>query len=402
MKDDVSLRAKVAALQAECDELAKQLRQAGTGAVFAEALDNSSEAIVIYDAKGLLVACNRSFRELYNYTEEEARPGAHFADLGRIDVERGNVVIGDEYGDGDAYLLRKAEYRRTLEGSFIVRLKDGRWIRTNDRPMEGGGFVSLQTDVTELKKNEVALFLAKIEAERASRAKSEFLANISHDLRTPLNAILGFSDMIMTEVNGPINNPNYAEYTKYIHESGTLLLSIVNDILDTAKLDNDKYTVMPELFDPVDWSRNVVLSLRPIAIQGNINVRVESTVDFSGTIETDRKAVTQILNNLISNACRHTEPGGRVTIQWHRFNETHTAITVADTGNGMPPDLVEMVGQPFLNHGSALAPKSERGAGLGLYICSKLAVLLGGTLNLESKEGEGTRVTVTLLTKLPN
>lgn len=401
MEDDVSLRAKVAALQAECDELATQLQQAGKGAVFAEALENSSEAIVIYDADGQLVACNKSFRELYNYTEDEAKPGAHYADLGRIDVERGNVVIGDEFGDGDAYLQRKAEYRSTLKGSFIVRLSDGRWIKTNDRPMEDGGFVSLQTDITEMKKNEVALFRAKIDAERASRAKSEFLANISHDLRTPLNAILGFSDMIMAEVNGPINNPNYADYTKYIHESGALLLSIVNDILDTAKLENDKYTVMPEPFDPLEWSRNIVSSLRPIAIQGDIDVRVEGTPDFSGTIETDRKAVTQILNNLISNACRHTEPGGSVTIQWHRIDETQTAMTVTDTGSGMPSDLVENVGQPFLNHGSALAPKSERGAGLGLYICFKLAVLLGGKLDLESKEGDGTRVTVTLLSKLP-
>ncbi|MEQ9488207.1 MAG: ATP-binding protein [Alphaproteobacteria bacterium] len=391
----------IAALRAERDSLIRQLAQAKKGAIFEEALENSSEAIVIYDADGRLVACNKSFRALYNYSEDEVKPGVHYAELGRIDIERGNVIIGDEYGDGGAYLERKREYRKTLEGSFIVHLKDGRWIKTNDRRMADGGFVSLQTDITEMKNNEAALFQAKIAAERASTAKSEFLANISHDLRTPLNAILGFSGMMINEVYGPIENENYATYTKHIHESGTFLLAIVNDILDTAKLENNRFTIEPEAFDPVEWTQRVVESLRPIAMENGIQLEVTDTSEFSGTIESDRKAINQILNNLVANACRHTNSGGSVTISWHNHDTDHAALRVRDTGSGMPQEMIEKIGQPFISNGSVLAPKTERGAGLGLYICSRLANLLGGRLDVESVEGKGTSVTVTMLSRLP-
>ena len=116
----------VQALRDEIETLRSRLDQVMADAVFAEAMENSSEAIVIYDADGKLVACNQNFRDLYGYSAEEAKKGVHFAELGRIDVERGNVVIGDMYGGGEEYLKRKAEYRKKLEGSFVVHLKDGR------------------------------------------------------------------------------------------------------------------------------------------------------------------------------------------------------------------------------------------------------------------------------------
>lgn len=121
------------------------------------ALHNISEAIAIYDKDGCLVIWNDNFAQLYNYDAEDLRPGVHFAELGRIDLEKGNVAIGDEFGDGEDYLRRKAEYRRKLEGSFIVKLKDGRWIKTTDRPTDNGGFVSVQVDVTELMNMQVQL-----------------------------------------------------------------------------------------------------------------------------------------------------------------------------------------------------------------------------------------------------
>lgn len=150
--DEVAvLRQRLAEAEASRAELARELSRLRGRVPMLEALGDIVEAIVIYDASGRLVVCNENFRQLYGYTVEEARPGVHFSELGRIDVERGNVAVGDEFGDGEAYLARKAEYRRTLTGSFIVKLKDGRWIKTIDRPVRGGGFASIQVDITEVK-----------------------------------------------------------------------------------------------------------------------------------------------------------------------------------------------------------------------------------------------------------
>lgn len=380
-------------LRAECLALRRQLAAAGDGAIFAEALEAISEAIVIYDANGLLVTCNRNFRELYGYTEDEARRGVHFAELGRIDVARGNVVVGDEYGSGDAYLQRKAEYRRSLEGSFIVQLKDGRWLKTSDRRMSDGGFVSVQVDITEIKRKEAALREAKEQAEAAAHSKSEFMANISHDLRTPLNAILGFSEMILAEVSGPFENETYRGYVENIHKGGRLLLSIVNDILDTAKLDSGKYNLRPERFDPVALTQEVLATFTPVS--RNKNLRISVTVPPGmPTIVTDRRALIQVMNNLVSNACKHTESGGSIDLRWHLAAGELLAFAVADTGAGMPAELVAKIGEPFLADGSATALRGERGTGLGLYICTKLVALLGGSLQVDSTPGEGTTVSV--------
>ncbi len=148
---EADLRSRLRAAEAERDALKKELDQLRGQQPMLDALGSLLEAIVIYDADGRLVVCNENFRRLYGYTEEEARPGVHFKELGRIDVERGNVAVGDEFGDGEDYLERKADYRRRLEGSFIVQLKDGRWIKTIDRPVRGGGFASIQIDITEIK-----------------------------------------------------------------------------------------------------------------------------------------------------------------------------------------------------------------------------------------------------------
>jgi two-component system cell cycle sensor histidine kinase PleC len=381
-------------LRAECRALREQLDAARDGALFGEALEAVSEAIVIYDAEGRLVTCNRNFRELYGYSEEEARPGVHFAELGKIDMARGNVVVGDEYGGGEAYLQRKAEYRRKLEGSFIVQLKDGRWLKTTDRPMSGGGFVSVQVDITEIKHKEEAFRKAMERAEGAARSKSEFLANISHDLRTPLNAILGFSEMVLGEVSGPFENQTYRGYLQNIHKSGQLLLSIVSDILDTAKLDSGKYSLRPERFDPMEVTQDVLTTFTPIALEKDLQISVTAPTGGLPSIVTDRRALIQIMNNLVSNACKHTDDGGTIELRWCLTANARLELSVIDNGTGMAADLVAKIGEPFLADGSATALRGERGTGLGFYICKKLCDLLGGTLAVDSTPGAGTTVTL--------
>lgn len=381
-------------LREEIDVLRRRLAQAEADAVFAEAMENSSEAIVIYDANGLLVACNQNFRDLYGYSTKEAKKGVHFAELGRIDIERGNVVIGDSFGGGSDYLARKAKYRRTLQGSFVVQMKDGRWIKTVDRRMQRGGFVSVQVDITDMKKNEQDLIAAKEAAEKAVQFKSEFLANISHDLRTPLNAIIGFSDMILAEIRGPLGHEVYRDYIGDIKGSGELLLSIVDDILDTAKLESGRIRLTREKFDAIECSRKVVKRLVPITAEKRLTVSIEKEDTFPGSIRTDQRATIQILNNLISNAARHSDDHASITIRWSKPDTNCVAVSVRDTGSGMLPEIVDKIGEPFLQKAPYALNASTKGAGLGMYICKKFVTAMGGRMDIETEVSRGTCVTL--------
>lgn len=166
------------------------------------ALDDLSDAFVIYDNSGHLIVCNRRFRDLYGYSEEEARPGVHFRQLGQIDIERGNVQVPPGM-DPSTYLDRKAQYRRELKGTFQVRLKDGRWLETRDRRTADGGFVSIQADITDRRRAEDALVQAKERAEQALKDVAEAHAQLeqfayvaSHDLREPLRMVTAYLDLL--------------------------------------------------------------------------------------------------------------------------------------------------------------------------------------------------------------
>lgn len=382
------------ALRNEILRLRARLACVEADAVYAEAMDNISEAIVIYDAEGKLVACNQNFRNLYGYRPDEAKKGVHFAELGRIDVERGNVVIGDAFGDGEDYLQRKAEYRRTLQGYFVVHMKDGRWIKTVDRRMQRGGFVSVQVDITDMMKNQQDLRSAKEAAEKAAQFKSEFLANISHDLRTPLNAILGFSELILSEFKGPMAHPEYKDYVHDINDSGQLLLSIVNDILDTVKLESGRVFLEPAYFDAIACSEKVVKRFRPITARKGLSIKINKMPDFPNAIFADQRATIQILNNLISNAAKFSDDGADIRVDWSKPDADHIAVCVLDTGSGISPSILEKIGDPFLQEGSYVVNPGEKGAGLGMYICKKLATAMDGRMKIESEVGQGTRVTM--------
>lgn len=360
-----------------------------------ESLNGLEEAMVIYDAEGRLRFCNAMFQELYDYKDEDVRPGTHYTDLGRIDLERGNVVVGDEFGGGEAYLARKAAYRETLSGSFIVQMKDGRWIKTTDRRLPNGGFVSVQTDVTDLKRVEKALQERNEALEIANRAKTLFFASMSHELRTPLNAIIGFADLIHNEVFGDIGNDRYRTYVGDIHRSGRLLLELINNVLDFSSLESSarRIEVAPVTLGPVIEDCMAITKIhagsRQISIEWGEGL-------WPCRLMAEEQALKQVVLNLLSNAIKYSEPGGRIDVGCeHRMELGETHVMIRDEGRGMTPAQIKAVGEPFVVR-QGRTSRREQSSGLGLAISSRLVESMGGRMEFHSEIGSGTLVVVAL------
>jgi two-component system, cell cycle sensor histidine kinase DivJ len=276
------------------------------------------------------------------------------------------------------------------------------WVEMRCRPFDEGvkggdkaarEVVAVIRDVTRHKAQQEALIDARAEAERANAAKSRFLAVMSHELRTPLNAIIGFSEMLRNESQIRVDSNRRQEYARLINESGYHLLAVVNDILDMSRLETGDFEITSEPFKlaAVMVSCHELLSLKA---QG---AGVTLTCDAPATmpdIVADKRAVKQILINLISNAIKFTDRGGTVAVS-AVLDGQHVLLAVEDTGIGIAADDLARIGVPFFQARGSYARKHD-GTGLGLSIVKGLIKLHGGDLEIRSQPGEGTRMTVRL------
>jgi signal transduction histidine kinase len=244
----------------------------------------------------------------------------------------------------------------------------------------------------ELQENARELRVSLDGEAAANLAKMRFLASMSHELRTPLNAIMGFSDILKGEVFGPVGSPRYREYAAHIHDSGSHLLDLINDILDIAKLDAAKVELHESEMDVQDVVASCISLLEVQSIKGGVTVSVgepRKRVKFRG----DERRVRQILLNLLSNAVKFTPEGGDVTITAF-LKAGGLTIAVADTGIGIAAHDIPRALERFGQIDSAMGRK-HTGTGLGLPLAKELTELHGGALTIESELGTGTTVTVT-------
>jgi two-component system cell cycle sensor histidine kinase PleC len=246
----------------------------------------------------------------------------------------------------------------------------------------------------ELEEARDEALMKRAEAESANASKTAFLANMSHELRTPLNAILGFSEIIARECLGPVGSPRYKEYVGDIHNSGAHLLSLINDLLDVSKIEAGRMEIEPQIIEVGRALDNALklISARACERQLVLTVSVE---DDAAVLYADERALKQILINLVSNAVKFTQDGGRIDVTAKRNKAGDFELTVADNGPGIPKEKVSRIFQPFSRVDNRYDSENS-GTGLGLALVRGLAELHGGHAWMDSEEGKGTRVHVVL------
>jgi len=274
------------------------------------------------------------------------------------------------------------------------------WVEMHCRPFADGAtrpaareVVAVMRDVTRRKAEQEALIDARAEAERANAAKSRFLAVMGHELRTPLNAIIGFSEMLRNESQIRVDSNRRQEYARLINESGYHLLAVVNDILDMSRLETGDFAITAEPFKlaAVMVSCHELLALK--AQQADVALTCDVPAGLPDIVA-DKRAVKQILINLISNAIKFTDRGGTVTVG-ATIDGQHVLLAVEDTGIGIAADDLARIGAPFFQARGSYARRHD-GTGLGLSIVKGLVKLHGGELGIRSRPGEGTRMVVRL------
>jgi two-component system, cell cycle sensor histidine kinase PleC len=380
-----------------------------------DAIETIPEAFVVWDAQNRLVLCNSNFQELHNLPDAAIEAGASYEAV--VAAGRKPVVRSKVTSEGQIPGAR----------TFEAQLDDNRWLHISERRTKDGGYVSVGTDITNIKRHEEKLMESekrlmatvadlrnsqqklerqaeevadlaekyaeeKTRAEEANQAKSKFLANMSHELRTPLNAIIGFSEIMESGMFGPLGTDKYREYCCDIHRSGEYLLDVINDILDMSKIEAGRIRL-----DPQEIELEAFLNDAMRVVSGRANdKRLTLTARIGGGIRltADHRLLKQIMLNLLSNAVKFTPEGGRVTIR-ARAAAGWVSIAIADTGIGIPEDALARLGRPFEQVESQLT-KSHRGSGLGLAIAKSLVELHRGAMRIRSTPGRGTMVMLRL------
>jgi signal transduction histidine kinase len=255
-------------------------------------------------------------------------------------------------------------------------------------------------DVTQERKMREDVVRSREQAEAANRAKSDFLANMSHDLRTPLNSIIGFSDMITSQIYGTEGDPRYFEYAALIHQSGQRLLNLVNDLLDLSRIESGDYDLEERWVDVVKELASAKLRCSPL-LDDKKHMIVDVIVDGpQPQLWADAQALSQIIDNLLSNAIKYAGENAKVELIWSIQEDGRGALSVRDNGVGIDLDRFEHILKPFVQAhtadlGNTHVAKRTDGVGLGLHIVSLLAARHDAEVAFDSAMGVGTKATVT-------
>jgi PAS domain S-box-containing protein len=372
--------------------------------IFATLIEHLPVGVNLVDRDQRFMAFNRPFLDCFDMPPDMLKIGDSFERFIRFNAERG------EYGPGDVETVVRKRIEMALDPrptNFERRRPNGRVIENRRVVLPGGGFVTTYIDVTDARRRESDLEDARTRLERqtvelaataeklnaANAAKSLFLANMSHELRTPLNAILGFSEIMREALVGPLP-AKYQNYARDIHASGTYLLRLINDVLDTSKIEVGQLQLQEEAIDLAGLLNECERLVADKAAEAGIQLSRALPADLPALLA-DRLRLKQIVLNLLSNAIKFTPPAGEVSVAVVRPAGGGLGLCISDTGIGMRPEDIPLALEPFRQLDNSFTRRYE-GTGLGLPLAKALVELHGGQLVLESVPQHGTRVTAWL------
>jgi PAS domain S-box-containing protein len=349
-------------------------------------LEHVPAMLLVRDARDLrFVRFNRAGEQLLGYSRAEL--------LGKTAHDVFTPELAESLTAEDRATLESGVPVDIAEEAVHTRDRGVRYLHTRKIPVldEHGRaqyLLGISEDITERKRGDQMLRDAKEQAERANRAKSEFLSRMSHELRTPLNSILGFGHLL--EMDGL--SEQQREPVKYILESGRHLLHLINEVLDIARIEAGKVTIFPEVVAVHALLKDAVAVVSPMAAERNVRVEI-TRGELGCCVRADQQRAKQVLLNLLSNAIKYNREGGEVAIDCERAGP-HLRIRVRDTGRGIPAERLPEVFAPF----ERIGPEDEniQGSGLGLALSRHLMELMGGALTVESEPGVGSTFTAEL------
>ena len=359
-------------------------------AIISLVLDSVDAAITVYNHEGRLIRANRCAQRLSGFTETEL-----------CNPETWKQIIPPEDYTGVVSFLEKpklSDFPKPHINHWINKSGERRLMKWSNVALDDGDggvklVVCIGFDITDQRRFEQELIEARNRAQEANVAKSMFLANMSHELRTPLNAIIGFSQVIRDRMF-EASPQKTAEYAGDIHESGQLLLELINDILDMSKLEANKAVIQPENIDAVHLISGCIKLVRQRAQE--VGIKIIQSIDAElPLLHADERMVKQVLLNLLSNAIKFTQSTGTVLVAASITSEGNMQISVSDTGIGIPESELLNLFRPFHQAHSPRVQKPQ-GTGLGLAISKRLIELHEGQVSIASIEGRGTTVAVTL------
>ena len=345
-------------------------------------MESAPDAMVLFDDGGHILLANGQTETTFGYTREEL--------IGR-DIE---MLVPERFRTGNAEhrgsFFRDPQVRSDGAGVELWGLRrDGTefQVEISLNPLESELAIAAIRDVTERKRFELKLHETNLQLEAASQAKDRFLASMSHELRTPLNAVLGFTGMILMGLSGPLT----AEQRKQLNTvqaNGQQLLSLINDLLDLAKIESGNIELEFETVNCREVLEEIVSALRPVADDKGIELEM-NVPDVDVMVQTDRRSLSQILINFTNNAIKFTDAGSvRVELAGQQNGNSVTRFCVVDTGKGIKAEDREKLFAAFQQVESSATRRYE-GTGLGLYISQKLAELIDARIDFESNYGTG-------------